>query len=314
MNDDARKGDMPYRKLGRAEEAVSLIGLGGFHVGMAETEKESLRIVRTAIDSGITFMDNCWDYHEGISEMRMGKALKDGYRDKVFLMSKIDGRDRRTAGRQIDESLLRLQTDRIDLMQFHEVLRLEDPDLIFAEGGAIEAVQKARESGKIRYVGFTGHKDPLVHLRMLEVAEAHGFRFDAAQMPLNVMDAHFRSFQHKVLPELPGKGIAVLGMKPMGGGVILTSGLVNPIECLHYAMSLPVSVVITGVERMDLLYQALEAVRTFSPLSQDQVSDLLGRTRRAARSGRYEGFKTTARYDATAHHPEWLGIVRTERA
>jgi predicted aldo/keto reductase-like oxidoreductase len=171
MIEETRTGDMRYRKLGRTEETVSILGLGGFHIGMAETEAESLRIIRTAIDKGITFMDNCWDYHEGVSEMRMGKALRDGYRDKAFLMSKIDGRDERTAGKQIDESLLRLRTDRIDLMQFHEVIRMEDPDLIFAEGGALEAILRARESGKIRYVGFTGHKDPLVHLRMLEVAE-----------------------------------------------------------------------------------------------------------------------------------------------
>jgi len=311
---DIRKADMLYRKLGKTDELVSLIGLGGFHLGMAETEEESVRIIRTAVDNGINFMDNCWDYHGGLSEIRMGKALKDGYRDSVFLMSKIDGRDRKTAENQIDESLLRLRTDRIDLMQFHEVLRMEDPDLILAEGGALEAMQRARESGKVRYVGFTGHKDPLVHLRMLAVAEEQGFRFDAVQMPLNVMDAHFRSFQDKVLPELLEKDIAVLGMKPMGGGVIPESGLVKASECLHYVMSLPVSVVITGIERMDVLYEALEAVETFSPLSEDRISNLLDRTRRAAQKGKYEGYKTTAWYDATAHHPEWLGIVRTERA
>jgi len=314
MNEQIRTGDMLYRKLGSTQETVSLIGLGGFHLGMAESEEESVRIIRTAVDNGITFMDNCWDYHEGISEIRMGQALKDGYRDKVFLMSKIDGRDRRTAEKQIDESLLRLRTDRIDLMQFHEVIRMEDPDLIFAQGGALEAVQMAREKEKVRYVGFTGHKDPLVHLRMLEVAENQGFRFDTVQMPLNVMDAHFRSFQHKVLPDLLERNIAVLGMKPMGAGAILATGLVKPIECLHYAMSLPVSAVITGIERMDVLYQALEAVRTFSQLSQDQISELLDRTKAAAQNGKYEGFKTTAKYDATAHHPEWLGIVRIERA
>jgi predicted aldo/keto reductase-like oxidoreductase len=244
----------------------------------------------------------------------MGLALQDGYPDKVFLMSKIDGRDRRNAEKQIDESLLRLRTDRIDLMQFHEVIRMEDPDLIFAQGGALEAVQRAREKGKVRYVGFTGHKDPLVHLRMLEMAEDQDFRFDAVQMPLNVMDAHFRSFQHNVLPELLERNIAVLGMKAMGAGAVLATGLVKPIECLHYVMSLPVSVVITGIERMEVLHQALEAVRTFSPLSQDQISDVLDRTKPAAQNGKYEGFKTTARYDATALHPEWLGVVRTERA
>lgn len=314
MINDTQKGDMLYRKLGRSGESVSIIGLGGFHLGIPETEEESIRIIREAIDNGITFMDNCWDYHEGVSEIRMGKALTNGYRDNVFLMSKIDGRSRKTAQKQIDESLLRLRTDRIDLLQFHEVIRFEDPDLIFAENGAFEAVQNARETGKIRFVGFTGHKDPLVHLRTLEIAEAHGFCFDAVQMPLNVMDAHFRSFQHDVLPVLLEKGIAVLGMKPLGAGNILASKTVSPMECLHYAMSLPVSVVITGIDRLEFLHQALEAVRTFSPLFQDQISALLDRTRSAALGGKYEGFKTTTTYDATARHPEWLGVAKTELA
>lgn len=312
MIETIRKEDMLYRKLGHTGEIVSLLGLGGFHLGMARSEAESIRIIRTAVDKGITFMDNCWDYHEGLSEMRMGKALMEGYRDKVFLMSKIDGRDKRTAGRQIDESLLRLRTDTIDLMQFHEVIRLEDPDLIFAKGGAVEAVQEARENGKIRYVGFTGHKDPWVHQRMLEKATAHGFRFDAVQMPLNVMDAHFRSFQYTVLPSLIEQDIGVLGMKAMGAGAIPAGGVVNPIQCLHYVMSLPVSVVITGIEGMDRLEQALEAVRTFTPLSQGSMSALLDRTQEAAKTGKYEGFKTSTLYDATARHPEWLGTVRTE--
>ncbi|MFP4088144.1 MAG: aldo/keto reductase [Desulfobacteraceae bacterium] len=312
MIETIRKEDMLYRKLGHTGEIVSLLGLGGFHLGTARSEAESIRIIRTAIDKGVTFMDNCWDYHAGLSEMRMGKALMEGYRDKVFLMSKIDGRDKRTAGRQIDESLLRLRTDTMDLLQFHEVIRLEDPDLIFAKGGAVEAVQEARENGKIRYVGFTGHKDPWVHQRMLEKATAHGFRFDAVQMPLNVMDAHFRSFQYTVLPSLIEQDIGVLGMKAMGAGAIPAGGVVTPIQCLHYVMSLPVSVVITGIEGMDRLEQALEAVRTFTPLSQGSMSALLDRTQEAAKTGKYEGFKTSTLYDATARHPEWLGTVRTE--
>jgi predicted aldo/keto reductase-like oxidoreductase len=304
-----RKGDMPYRTLGRTGESVSLIGLGGYHIGIPQTEQESIRIIRRAVDNGITFMDNCWDYHDGKSEIWMGKALKDGYRSKVFLMTKIDGRDRRTAAKQIDESLHRLQTEYVDLMQLHEVIRMEGPDLIFNEGGALEAIQEAKNAGKIRYIGFTGHKDPLVHLRMLEVAHKHGFRFDAVQLPLNVMDAHFRSFQRQVLPELVRQEIGILGMKPMGNQFILNSRVVKPIECLHYAMTIPTSVVITGIESMNILDQAIEAARTFTGLSREQVSDLLARTLEAAQSGRYELYKTTAHFDGTARHPEWLGEV-----
>src|SRR3954451_11155831 len=184
------RGGMRYRPLGRTGEEVSLIGLGGHHIGRQKEEKESIEIIRAAVDGGINFMDNCWDYHDGGSELRMGKALRGGYRKKVFLMTKIDGRTKKSAAEQIDESLKRLQTDVIDLLQFHEIIRLEDPDRIFAEGGAMEAVVAAKKAGKVRFVGFTGHKDPFVHLRMLEVAEQHKFRFDAAQMPLYVLDAH----------------------------------------------------------------------------------------------------------------------------
>src|SRR5438445_10098720 len=189
------RGDMRYRPLGRTGEQVSVIGLGGHHIGRQKDEKDSIRIIRSAIDAGINFMDNCLDYHDGGSEIRMGKALKDGYRKRVFLMTKIDGRTRQAAAEQLDQSLKRLETDVIDLLQHHEVLRMEDPDRIFARGGAMEAVLAAQKAGKVRFIGFTGHKDPLVHLRMLEVAAKHRFRFDAVQMPLNVMDAHFRSFE-----------------------------------------------------------------------------------------------------------------------
>jgi aryl-alcohol dehydrogenase-like predicted oxidoreductase len=238
----------------------------------------------------------------------MGKALRDGYRDKVFLMTKIDGRTKESAAPQIDESLERLQTDRIDLMQFHEVIRMEDPDRIFAEGGAMEAIQAAKQAGKIRYIGFTGHKDPLVHLRMHEIAANHKFRFDAEQMPLNVMDAHFRSFEHQVLPLLLKDEIGVLGMKALGDPFILRSNTVTPIECLHYAMNLPTSTVITGIDTMEILEQALEAARTFTPLSKDTVAKLLARTADAAATGKYELFKTSSRYDGTAHNPQWLGL------
>lgn len=298
---------MPYRPLGRTGQKVSVIGLGGFHIGVPKDETEGIRIIRTAIDRGINFMDNCWDYHNGGSEERMGKALRDGYRERVFLMTKIDGRTREAAAKQIDESLRRLQTDHVDLMQFHEILRLEDPDRIFAQGGGMEAMLEAQKAGKVRFIGFTGHKDPLVHLRMLEVAADHKFRFDAVQMPLNVMDAHFRSFAQKVVPELVKAEIGVLGMKPMGSGAILQSHTVTPIECLHYALNLPTSVVITGIDRMEYLDQAFEAARTFRPMNEQAVTALLSRTAQSAGTGKYELFKTTSRFDGTAHNPQWLG-------
>jgi predicted aldo/keto reductase-like oxidoreductase len=301
------KENMPQRALGRTGEKVSAIGLGGYHIGKQVDEAESITIIRSAIDRGLTFMDNCWDYNGGVSEIRMGKALRDGYRQKAFLMTKIDGRTKEAAARQIDESLKRLQTDRIDLMQFHEVIRLEDPDRIFATGGAIESMLEARQAGKIRYIGFTGHKDPFVHLRMLEIAAANKFRFDAVQMPLNVMDAHFRSFEHQVLPRLFAEEVGVLGMKSMGDPLILESKAVTPIECLHYAMNLPTSTVITGIDSLKVLDQALEAARTFKPMSKEAVTSLLARTAAAAATGRFELFKTGNRYDGTAHNPQWLG-------
>ena len=303
-----RSGEMLYRTLGRTGERVSAIGMGGFHIAQTGLAPEdSVRLVRSAIDRGITFMDNSWDYNEGQSEIRMGKALKDGYREKVFLMTKIDGRSKEVAARQIETSLERLQTDRIDLMQHHEVIRFDDPDRIFAEGGAMEALLDAKNAGKIRYIGFTGHKDPHIHLYMLKVAEEHGFHFDAAQMPLNVMDAHFRSFAQTVLPELVRQEIGVLGMKSMGDGVILKSKTVSPMECLHYAMSLPTSVVITGIDKPEILDQAIEAAKTFQPMNREQISQLLAKTKKMATAGKYELFKTSSHFDSTAKHPDWLG-------
>jgi aryl-alcohol dehydrogenase-like predicted oxidoreductase len=303
------RGDMRYRPLGRTGQQVSVIGLGGHHIGRQKDEKDSIRIIRSAIDAGINFMDNCWDYHDGGSEIRMGKALKDGYRKRVFLMTKIDGRTRQAAAEQIDQSLKRLDTDVIDLLQHHEVIRMEDPDRIFARGGAMEAVVAAQKAGKVRFIGFTGHKDPLVHLRMLEVAARHRFRFDAVQMPLNVMDAHFRSFGRNVLPVLVREGIGVLGMKSMGDGLLLKSKTVTPVECLHYAMNLPTSTVITGIDSLKILEQDLEAVKTFRPLTEKQVAALLARTARAASEGRFERFKTTNGFDGTARNPRWLGAA-----
>src|SRR6266513_387052 len=246
--------DMPYRSLGSTGERVSAIGLGGWHIGFKHIAEEmSIRIIRSAIDSGINFLDNSWDYNDGASEKRMGKALRDGYRDKVFLMTKIDGRSKREASRQLEESLKRLQTDRIDLVQHHEVIRFEDPHRIFDESGANAALLEARQAGKLRYIGFTGHKDPRIHLHTLAVAQEHGFTFDTVQMPLNVMDAHYRSFEKLVLPELVRQNIGVLGMKSMANGIILKSKTVTPAECLRYALHLPTSVVITGIDSMPVL-------------------------------------------------------------
>jgi predicted aldo/keto reductase-like oxidoreductase len=305
----APKGEgMIYRTLGRTGERVSAIGFGGFHFAAAKVEEqESIRLLRQAVDRGMNFMDNCWDYNLGVSEVRMGKALRDGYRNKVFLMSKIDGRTKASATQQIDESLARLQTDRVDLMQIHEVIRLEDPDLVFAEGGTMEAMLEAKKAGKIRYIGFTGHKDPLVHLRMLDHARAHQFHFDTVQMPLNVMDAHFRSFTREVLPVLNREGIAPLGMKCFGDAHIIESNTVKPIECLHYCLNLPIAVQITGIDSQEILDQAFEAARTFRPMSETEVASLLAQTKAAALEGKFELFKTTSHYDGTAHNPAWLG-------
>lgn len=304
----AAKGEMPYRTLGRSGEKVSLLGLGGYHLGLQSDEQESIRIVRTAIDNGVNFMDNCWDYNDGASEIRMGKALRDGYRQKVFLMTKIDGQIKDVAAKQIDESLRRLQTDTIDLLQFHEVIRPGDPDRILGPGGSLEAALAAKKAGKIRYIGFTGHKDPDIHLKMLHTAfTQHNFTFDAVQMPLNVMDMHFKSFAHKVVPVLVEHGIGVLGMKSMGDGQVLKSNTVTPIECLHYAMNLPTSVVINGCESLERLEQGLHAARTFHPLTEQELASLSSRTAAAGRDGQYEPFKTSTMFDGTAHNPAWLG-------
>src|SRR5580698_7939849 len=268
---------MIYRKLGRTGERVSAIGLGGYHLGFAKDADEAVRIVRSAVDRGINFLDNCWDYHSGESERRMGAALRDGYRDRVFLMTKFDGRTKKSTACQIDESLRRLETDHVDLIQFHENIRLADPDRFFAPDG------------------------------MLEVAAEHKFRFDTCQMPLNVMDAHFRSFGRNVLPKLVEQGIGVLGMKPMGDGHVLQCGHVTAMECLHYALTLPTSVVITGCETMERLEQAFQAADTFRPLSNEQVTQLLARTKPFADAGKCEPFKITAEYDSTAKNPAWMG-------
>jgi aryl-alcohol dehydrogenase-like predicted oxidoreductase len=303
-----KKGEMPYRMLGKTGVQVSCIGLGGYHLGTAQlTDTEMVKLFHAAVDRGINFSDNCWDYNGGESERRVGKALQGGYREKVFVMTKFDGRTKAAALKQLDESLSRLAVDTIDLWQFHENIRLEDPDRFFAEGGAAEAVAEAKKAGKIRFVGFTGHKDPSVHLRMLEMADQHSFSFDAAQMPLNVMDAHFRSFATEVVPVLVRKQMGVLGMKSMGAGIILRSNTVSALECLQYALSLPTSVVITGIVSMDNLEQAITAANTYSALSKADIAGILAKTTVAAANGRYELFKTSPMFDGTAQHPEWLG-------
>ena len=301
------KNGIPYRVLGRTGEKISLVGLGGYHLARQSDPAESIRIIRTGLDEGINFLDNCWDYNGGESEIRMGKALRDGYRQKAFLMTKIDGRTKTAATAQLNESLRRLQTDRIDLLQFHEVIRDSDPDRVFAVGGGMEAVLEAKKAGKVRFIGFTGHKSPDIHLKMLATASEHGFKFDAVQMPLNVMDAHFNSFEKRVLPVLTENGIGVLGMKPMGDHFILESKTVTPIECLHYSMNLPTSVVITGCDSMPILQQALQAARSFEPMDSSQVNALLAKTSKAAEAGQFELYKTSHQFDGTYANPQWLG-------
>jgi len=302
---ETRNG-IPYRPLGRTGVMCSAIGLGGWHIGTQSSEQDSISIVRKALDSGINFLDNCWDYNNGESEVRMGKALRDGYRQKAFLMTKIDGRTKQAAAQQLDQSLQRLQTDHIDLLQFHEVIRMNDPERIFAPGGGMEAVVEAKKAGKVRFIGFTGHKGPDMHLNMLRAATAKEFRFDAVQMPLNVLDAHYDSFQQKVLPVLVKEQIGVLGMKPIGNGLVLQSKTVSAVDCLRYALNLPTSVVITGCESMDILQQALATVRSFKPLSEAEVAEMLGKTTQAAENGRFEGYKTTHSFDGTYENPQWL--------
>ena len=299
---------VPTRPLGSTGELVSSLGVGGAHLGKKDVAEElAIRIVRTAIDEGITFLDNSWDYHDGASEKRMGKALRQGYRERAFLMTKIDGRSGEAATEQLEESLKRLRVDCIDLVQHHEIIRYEDANRIFRKNGAQDALEKARKAGKLRYIGFTGHKDPDIHLYMLQIAQEHGARIDTVQMPLNLMDTHYRSFEKLVLPELVRRRIGVLGMKSMAQGIILKSKTVTAVECLRYALSLPTSVVITGIDSMKILKQALEVARTFRPLSESELDALRARTKDAAADGDYELFKTSSLFDSTAEHPEWLG-------
>jgi aryl-alcohol dehydrogenase-like predicted oxidoreductase len=283
--------------------------MGGFHLGKKDlSEKDAIKLIHSGLDQGLNFLDNSWDYNEGESEIRMGKALKiGGYRDRAFLMTKIDGRTKASAAEQIDESLKRLKVDHVDLLQFHEVIRYEDPDRIFEEGGAMEAVMEAKKAGKTRYIGFTGHKDPHIHLYMLEVADKLGVEFDAVQLPVNVMDAHYRSFGNLVVPELVKRNIGVLAMKAMGDSVILKSNTVTAMECLHYSLNQPASVVITGIDKEEILEQALQAARTYQSVSKEDLNTILAKTKNAAATGKWELFKTSKHFDSTAMNVEWLG-------
>jgi len=309
MTNKGQDDVMIYRELGSTGEKVSLIGLGGWHLALKYvSEKKALRIMDEALARGISFFDNCWDYNEGESEKRMGKFLKNGKRERVFLMTKIDGRTKKLAAKQIDESLKRLKTDRIDLVQHHEILRFEDPHRIFDEKeGAHLALLDAQKAGKIRFTGFTGHKDPQIHLHFLEVAESLGLRLDTAQMPVNVMDAHYRSFSKLVVPELNKRKMGVLAMKSMANGIILRSKTASASECLHYAMSQPVSVVIAGIDNLQVLDQAFEAVRTFSAVTKKDIEAILAKTKEAAGRGEFEPFKTSSIFDGTAENPDWIG-------
>jgi predicted aldo/keto reductase-like oxidoreductase len=299
---------IPYRTLGRTGVKVSIVGLGGHHIGRKYVSpEESTRIIRTGLDSGVNFLDNCWDYNDGLSEERMGIALKDGYRQKAFLMTKLDGRTAKAAQQQLEESLKRLQTDHIDLIQLHEVIRMDDPERIFATGGSLEYLEKAKKEGKVRFIGFTGHKSPEIHLHMIETATKHNYTFDTVQMPLNAMDAHFDSFGSKVVPVAKKLNMGILGMKPMGDGVILKSNTVTPVECLRYAMHLPVSVVITGCDSMQILQQALDTAKNFHGLGETEVSAILKKTETVAQNGQFELYKTSHNFDGTYHNPQWLG-------
>ena len=286
---------VPLRRLGTTGVEVSALGLGGYHIGSIGTERQAISLIRMAIDEGITFLDNAWEYHEGKSETRMGKALAGGWRERAFLMTKCctHGRDGKTAMRQLEQSLKRLRTDYLDLWQIHEVVYATDPARHFAPGGAAEALLKAKEQGKVRFIGFTGHKDPALHLEML----SHEFPFDTCQLPLNCFDASFRSFERRVLPELHAQGIAPIGMKSLGDGRAVKKRAVSAAEALAYAMSLPVATTVSGIDSMRVLRQNLRVAQGFEPLSDIEMQRLRSRVSEVAHDGRFELYKTTATHD-----------------
>jgi predicted aldo/keto reductase-like oxidoreductase len=294
-----RRNGIPYRAFGRTGDKVSILGVGGFHIGVPG-ESEGIGIVRAAIDEGVNFMDNAWEYHDGESERRMGKALRDGYREKAFLMTKCCARDARGAMVQLEESLTRLQTEVIDLWQFHECNYDNDPDLLFAKDGAIHAAVKAKEQGRVRFIGFTGHKSPHIHLKML----AQGFDWDSLQMPVNLCDAHYRSFTREVLPVALERGMAVIAMKTQGGGMIPEKAGVSPHECLRYSMSVNVPVCLSGMRRLDEVRKNVAFARTFEPLSTEERAALLAKVEPLAGAGVLERFKSTQRYDSAYHQQQ----------
>ncbi len=304
----AAPGEIPRRTLGRTNVSVGVVGLGGYHIGVRSlSDAQSTAIIRTALDSGINFLDNCWDYNNGASEERMGNALRDGYRQKAFLMTKIDGRTPAAARQQLEQSLRRLKVDHIDLVQIHEVIRMGDPEQAFQPGYVVDVLKEAQKAGKIRFIGFTGHKSPEIHLHMIETASKHGFTFDTVQMPLNLLDAHYDSFEKLVIPAARKLNMGILGMKPMSGGVIFDSNTVSAVDSLRYAMSLPVSLTITGCDSMRILNQALGVARGFRPLDGTQRASLLQQTAPVAGAGKFEQYKTTSNYDGTIHNPQYLG-------
>jgi predicted aldo/keto reductase-like oxidoreductase len=289
--------EIPRRPFGRTGETVSALGMGGFHLGLVGTEREATSLVHKAIDAGITFMDNAWEYHDGVSERRLGKALANGWRQRVFLMSKVctHGRDAKVAMRQLEESLRRLKTDYLDLWQIHEVAYAGDPERHFMRGGVVEALDRAKQKGLVRFVGFTGHKDPSLHLAML----SHGYPFDSCQMPLNCFDATFRSFEQQVLPEVQRQGIAAIGMKTFGGdGEAVKKRIVPADEALRYAMSLPVAVTVTGIDSARVLRQDLNVGRGFRPMGPLELEQIRARYAPQAVDGRFELYKTTAKHEA----------------
>ncbi|MGA2812004.1 MAG: aldo/keto reductase [Candidatus Acidiferrum sp.] len=295
MPPSSSTASIAQRPLGKTGANISILGVGGYHLGSTKDQPEANELVARALDAGINFFDNCWDYHDGLSEERLGAALE-GKRDQAFVMTKVctHGRGRDVAIKQLEESLRRLRTDHLDLWQIHEVIYYNDPDLIFAPGGAAEALLAAKQQGKVRFIGFTGHKSPLIHLKML----SHDFPFDTVQMPLNCLDASFQSFEQNVLPEAARRGIAVLGMKSLGGsGELIANGVATPEEALRYAMSLPVATTISGMDSLEILEQNLEIARNFRPMSADEMQKLRERVRFMASDGRYELFKTSKKYD-----------------
>jgi aryl-alcohol dehydrogenase-like predicted oxidoreductase len=296
---DKSPGGIPLRALGRTGEKVTLIGLGGYHAAVPDTESDSVRLIQRAVDEGITFLDNAWDYMDGKAEERMGKAISQGgRRDKIFLMTKCCGRTAKEARSNLEDSLRRLRTDRLDLWQFHEINYDNDPDWIFAPEGALEVALKAKDQGKVRHIGFTGHKHPEIHLKML----AKPFDWVSVQMPLNVLDSQFRSFQRQVLPELSRRGIAAIGMKSLGGrGNVVTAAGIPVEDALRYVLSLPIATLVSGIDSERILEQNLAIARRFQPMSQDEMAAVEARYKEIAGDGRHELFKTTQYFDGVAH-------------